>query len=510
MATKTHIMSDETGQQIVALLEIMARDKMIHYDASSGEYLGIGTYFESMREGKKITVAIPKGSATACIKMDDNAGMATPVLGSNIAAAIDNYVNIFAFYHQEVNGFVDANGVPHVKAINGDGRYMRKGNGSVFIMTPVLFVRVWDDDDYTYISICDTQLPGYSPQPGALLPDGTVRPFMLYAKYPMSLVDGEPVSMSGQQPLTRTVSQNGLVSICDTANSGYSGLTKADMWYITTMFLMKYATKNSQGVFYGCANYSNVNPITQATDNQASFVVAEGHGFVEGSAVMIGTENTDRGNAAAHDVLDYGVITGIESLGDGNDRISLDHPATTAVGNYVSTAPWPTGCCDGVQGDGSPTNPKSGKEPFVLQGIELMHGMYEVMSGVGLRYEDSLCKVMVLDDTKYEGTTIDDHYVDTGVRLTNGEAEGWNYPTYLVYAGGMPVGVGTGASTSTGLCDGQYLNNKATVGDREFLAFGNLGSGSGAGLWCVVGTSTGRARGGASAPAFLSLVAQRG
>ena len=492
MASKTHIMSDETGQRIAAALEAMARGSLLSYDDEAGEYAGVDRWLRSMRDGRIYTVKVPTGSAVACVKADANEGIAVPTPGSNAAAAIDPYAAIAPFFHIDCNATVDADGVPHVTAISGDGMFARTGgNGNVWVLAPVLFWKVADDSegDYTVISVSDTQLPGFSPQPGAELPDGSLRPCMLYAKYALSTYDGEAASVSGAQPHTRDVSHNSLVTICKTATTGYSGRSIADDWYLKVMFLMKYATKNSQSVFQGCTSYNIIKPVTVAASNQSYVVVAKNHGYVAGSAVMIGTggTSTDRGAAAAHDVLDYGIIKRIEGHDESNDRLILDRAATTTVGNTVFTAPWPTGCCDGVQGDGSPTSRTSAKEPFSLQGIETAMGMYEVMSGVALKYDGSACNLMVLHDTKKEASSISADYVDTGVDLPVSASEGWKYPVRLSNAGGMLVGTGSGASTTTGVCDGTYTNAQATVADREFPSLGRLINGSSAGLWCVIG-----------------------
>ncbi len=492
MASKTHIMSDETGQRIASALEAMARGSLLTYDEEAGEYAGVDQWLRSMRDGRIYSVKMPTGSAVACVKADANAGVAVPTPGTNSAAAIDPYAALAPFFHIDCNAAVDPDGVPHITAISGDGMFARTGgNGNVWVLAPVLFWKIADDDDgaYTVISISDTQLPGFSPQPGAMLPDGSLRPCMIYAKYALSTYGGEAASVSGAQPRTRDVSHNALITICKTASTGYSGRSIADDWYLKVMFLMKYATKNSQSVFQGCTSYSAIKPVTVASSNLARVIVAKGHGYLAGSAVMIGTQNTDRGNAAAHDVLDYGVITRVESHDESNDSLVLDRAATTAVGNYVLTAPWPTGCCDGVQGDGSPTSRTSGKEPFVLQGIETAMGMYEVMSGVALRYDGETCNVMVLHDTKKEASSISADYVDTGIDLPVAATEGWKYPLRLSNAKGMLVGTGFGASTTTGMCDGTYTHAQATNAEREFHSLGNLNNGSNAGLWYVNGNN---------------------
>lgn len=492
MASKTHIMSDETGRRIATALESMARVTALSYDEEAGEYAGIDKWLRSMRDGRIYTIKVPTGSAVACVKADANEGVAVPVPGSNTAAANDPYAAIAPFFHVDCNATVDSDGMPHVTAISGDGMFARTGgNGNVWVLAPVLFWKIADDADgaYTVISISDTQLPGFSPQPGAMLPDGSLRPCMVYAKYALSTYDGEAASVSGALPRTSGVSHNSLITICKTATTGYSGRTIADDWYLKVMFLLKYATKDSQSVFRGCTIYNIAKPVTVATANQSHVIVAKGAGYLAGSAVMIGTQNADRGTAAAHDVLDYGIIKRVESYDAGNDKLVLDRAVTTAVNNYVITTQWPTGCCDGVQGDGSPTSRSSGKEPFVLQGIETAMGMYEVMSGVALKYDGSACNVMVLHDTKKEATTISADYVDTGVDLPVAATEGWRYPPRLSNAKGMLVGTGSGASTTTGTCDGTNTHAQTTNAEREFLSLGNLNNGSNAGLWYVNGNN---------------------
>ena len=492
MASKTHIMSDETGQRIAAALEAMARGSLLSYDEEAGEYKGVDRWMRSMRDGRIYTVKVPTGSAVACVKADANEGVAVPVTGTNARASIDPYSALAPFYHIDCNATVDADGVPHVTAISGDGMFARTGgNGNVWVLAPVLFWKVADADGgaYTAISVSDTQLPGFSPQPGAMLPDGSLRPCMIYAKYLLSGAGSDPKSVSGAQPRTRDVSHNSLVTICKTATTGYSGRSIADDWYLKVMFLLKYATKNSQSVFAGCTSYDIAKQPSAASSGAPYIDVAKGHGLVAGSAIMVGTANVDRGYTTAHDKVDYAVIKSISSKDGSNDRLGLDRPVTVAATDYIKTAPWPTGCCDGVQGDGSPTSPTGGKEPFTLQGIEAGMGVYEAMSGVAIKYDGSACRLMVLHDTKQEASSISADYVDAGAPLPADATEGWKYPARLSDAKGMLVGTGSGASTTTGVCDGTYMKAASTVGSYEFLALGSLGSAAGAGLCCGGGSA---------------------
>lgn len=485
----THIMSDETGRRIASALESMARGSYLKYDSTAGEYIGIAEWFRSMRDGKVYTVDIPTGATVQCIKRDANAGIAVPTTGTEASASVDPYAVIPPFYKVRVNAYADPDGRCHVTAIEGDGMYRSDGsNGNVFVMAPVLYYSFEDvsDGQYSRLSISDTAVTGFKLQPKARYGDGTLKPCMLYAAYPLTRSGAAAMSCSGEQPRTRDVSHDSLRTICDTANTAYSGKTYDFTWYVYVMFLMKYATKNSQSVFAGCTLYDITRQPTENSTGKSSIKVATGHGFVEGSAIMVGTANTDRNNATAHDVVDYAVIESIDESG-GSATLNLDREVTVTTSHYIKTALWPTGACDAVQGDGSPTSCTSGKEPFVIQGIEIAHGMYEVMSGVGLKSTGDGWQVMLLDDTWNEATNLNG-YTGTGLYIpASSSADQWNYPLRLTDADGMLVATGTGASTSTGMCDGTYSNKSTATGEREFRSVGYLGSGARAGLFCVYG-----------------------
>ena len=494
MTIKTHIFSDETGKAMHATMiamtsaiELIARGTVAKYDADAGEYTGIGEWLRSMRDGKVYSIDIPTGVSTTCRKADANAGIPVPVTGTEVAAAQDQYRTLPPFFTTEGECTADADGMPHTHAMAGDGMFTRgyDDDGHVCIIAPVLYYKTESIESgaYTRLSICDTQLSGFSVQPGGMLPDGSIRPYMAYAKYPLD--EQYNSSVAGQQPRTRDVSHNSLITQLNMATTGYSGRSIADDWYIKVMFLMKYATKNSQSVFAGCTSYDITKQPTDGTTSGRDVTVATGHGFVEGSAIMVGTANTDRGTAAAHDVVDYAVIESITD-GDGSSTLHLDRDVTVTTAHYIKTAPWPTGACDGVQGDGSPFNALSGDEPFVLQGIELAHGMTEVMSGVALESTGSGFELKLLYDTRDEATSLTG-YDSTGVMMPGGDSDGWRYPTAVTDVGGMLIGTGTGASTSTGVCDGTYTNANSMVGTREFRSLGHLTSGGSAGLWFVNG-----------------------
>ena len=184
---KTHIADHETLERVAIALESMGASTVPIFNEEIGRYTNasIAAWLAKMRDGKNYGVSIPKGSSTACTKTGANAGIANPQPGVIGRAAVDPYVGHGAFLFFEVNGGVDADGMPYVTAIDGDGRFSRKDD--TWILTPVLYTLETETDDAVNLTVSDTRQPGMKRQPAALLPNGAQRPYMLYAKYALSV-----------------------------------------------------------------------------------------------------------------------------------------------------------------------------------------------------------------------------------------------------------------------------------------------------------------------------------
>ena len=470
------------------------------WNATLGEYPAaqLELWLKRIRDGKSYGIEIPKGLSTACTKLGSNAGIAVPIPGTNAVPSVDPYTQRGPFAYFEVNGFVDPDGSPHVTAIMGDGRFTRDGsNGDVWIMAPVLFWRWVNLADAVQLWVCDTQLAGFTAQPKAFLPSGTRRPFMLYAKYAMSRPNGTtPRSISGQPVLNRVITHNSLLTICQTATTGYNGWSYADKWYLDAMFLLKYATKNFQSIFAGCTSHSQqIAPAVAETGVKRVIVTtAQAANFPIGSEIMLGTntpQTTDRNSAQLYDVIASAKITGKEVVGSNTALLLGDLASSIATSptQLLSTAPWRTGACDAVVGDGSPYNPLSGREPVQIQGIgDLLNGAYTligdlILSNIGAGLEP--CLVL---DSRSAATSVTAAYRRAGKYLPTDETDSWKYPLYPECVDGLLFGTTVGASQSTGLCDGNYTNKSSTLETRAWLALGMLNLGGIAGLWFVKGT----------------------
>ena len=226
---------------------------------------------------------------------------------------------------------------------------------------------------------------------------------------------------------------------------------------------------------------SGTNRVVVATS--AAAVIPVGATITLGKNVP---EATDRAPAATFDIFDMRRVVDKVVVDSSNTALVVEGPRfTVQMGYRVYTMPWATGGCDRVVGDGSPTSPTNGREPFVLQGIELGLGMYESLGDVILSNLGTGQEVCLLPDSRLAATSVTANYRRTGKYLPNQAAAGWTYPTYPVNAGGLLIGADVGASTSTGMCDGQYLDAVTTQGTRQWQSLGHLSNGSLAGVWVV-------------------------
>ncbi|NLA29115.1 MAG: hypothetical protein GX875_05600 [Propionibacterium sp.] len=132
----------------------------------------------------------------------------------------------------------------------------------------------------------------------------------------------------------------------------------------------------------------------------------------------------------------------------------------------------------------------SGREPVQIQGIgDLLNGAYSIigdliLSNIGAGWEP--CLVL---DSRSAATSVTAAYKRAGKYLPTDDTDSWKYPLYPECVDGLLVGTTAGASSSTGLCDGHYINKASTLGTRVWLALGNLDAGGNAGLWCVNGSN---------------------
>lgn len=469
------------------------------YDESNGQYTNesIEGYFAMGRNGKEYGIRIPKTAETDCVKLGANADIPIPTTSTIASPGNDPYISEGGpFRYLVANCGVDDNGVPFCTGIKGDGHFSFKpAKDQVVSAIPIFWMKIEEFETYIDLWISDTWHPGYKVFAGSVLPDGTLRPYIPIARYGLSIdSDGNARSISGAKCETLTVSHNSLITQCKTATTGYSGKTSMDELYVKIMFLMKYATKNSQKYFSQCCVYdyryllsvaeSGVKRVIITNEQAASLLVNSGMQLGTNPA---GNKNITREDVVSRDIFYDEQITRIEPYDNGHKAVYFENVTNTfdtTTSCLLSTSHWWTGVCDDVYGDGCPTNSNNRLEPFVIQGIELGYGFFEVIGNEIFSNKDSLgWDLYVNYDSRNETTEVNSSYTQIDLNLAN---TGYSLYPYIDYGCSFPA-TSTGGSTSTGMCDRIWVRKIENTGNVEVLSLGCINDFVDAGLWCVLG-----------------------
>ena len=468
------------------------------YDEANGQYTNesIEGYFANGRNGKEYGIRIPKTEEVDCVKLGANANIPVPTTSTIASPGNDPYISEGGpFRYLVANCGVDENGVPFCTGIKGDEHFSFKpAKNQVVSLIPIFWMKIGDFETHIDLWISDTWHPGYKVFAGSVLPDGTLRPYIPLARYGLSIdSDGNARSVSGAKCETLTISHDSLITKCKTATTGYSGKTSMDDLYVKIMFLMKYATKNSQKYFSQCTGY-NYRYLLSAAETGVKRVILtndQANALLLNAGTQLGTNNTGSGivgsdNILARDIFYDEQITRIETYDDGHKAVYFDNVTetfNTTTSCLLSSAPWWTGACDDVYGDGSPTNCNSRNEPFVIQGIELGYGFLEIIGNEIFANKDGLgWDLYVNYDSKNETTLLNSSYTQIDLNLSGGI---YGLYPYIDYGCSFTV-TSTGGSLTTGMCDRVWINNKERIGEKEVRSLGLLNYWDMAGLWCVV------------------------
>ena len=326
-------------------------------------------------------------------------GAATP--GTNTTEAQDPYFEHGAFWAVEVAYEIEDKEVA-IKAVAGVNGVTRAAllsgqYGMVGVAQKTGWYADTEDDSYYYHYyraapanfVTDTN--AYRPLPEGVALDGSVRPYVVHAKYMAGRgADGKLTSASGLAAVN-FISMQSQATEWRKRGADYCGICGCDLSFRMRMFWMKYGKKGNSGTLEGCSNYNyqKIAKVSETGVKRVLLTASDASGYLVGSTVSVGDKgtgtSTDRGVASMRALADKVRILSIEDVqveGTGYKALNLDAPATfdTVAGEtYISTMPWHSGSCDNVKGaDGSPTSSTSGKEPFVLQLLECQPGGYAI------------------------------------------------------------------------------------------------------------------------------------
>lgn len=493
---KAELAKIASATDLIARSQNAGNDFRPVWDEAKGEFTNesIERWLRYESDGKLYGVDQTLDETQTCTKVLANAGIENPVPSTLAKIGSDPYFGKGPFRWYHVNGYVDDDGTQHVTGIKEFGHFSYTDGRDVLQLTPVRYVsHGFVDGKYRTVN-SDTYQAGLQPEERSTLPNGRIAPYMLRAVFAAGLVEGKPVSRPYVDIWNRTCSHNAMNEKAKLKGKAYSGLTAADMDYLYEMYLLKYANKSSQNTFAGCTNHNITAQIGGGpyTSSTISIPMDRAERLPIGSYVQIGTTLNkwrDRNEADSYDTVDHAKIIKKEKSGS-SVKLTLDcDEFFYNNGQIVQSTPWNPGATLGIVYDGSPTSNTSGREPFVLQGIECMVGVYECLGDVLLKCRESKWKHYLCTDTQKSSTDVTADYKEIYAHTSSGSASKWYYPMAMVKSGGVFMPWNLGASTTTGTGDGMYyLFNSSSVNDETtgFLAFGGLGSVAGAGLRCAV------------------------
>ena len=461
------------------------------------------------KDGKKYGVHFDNYDVTPSsngTRLFDAVGM-TAAPSTNTARAVNDFDGKGCFAYLEVNGSVDENGdfqVQYIKDIDNEFSRTKYDTWCLYL-TQYVYRKFDANGEDTAIS--DTRHSAeWLPEGGAIRPDGTIRPFVAIAKYMSGdNADGVASSISGISP--KNYSFQSSLTKFRVKGTQYCAETSQDSERMTRLMEIAFATRNSQSVMAGCNWWWTQTPATVQENDVERIIISKSAAkeLVVGGTVSIGnasslksdsTPETDRGNTGLNAKANRVRITKIEDYDDNNSAVYVDNggqkfstASTTVSGvtcpTMLSTMPWNTGGCDDVLGScGSPTSNTSGKEPYILFGVEMSSGFWEPKGNIVMKIENHVMRPYICYDcTKMTtaGATTED-WVALGYVIPDNKGS-WKYISKLGYSADDPevrYPVEVNASSSTGYADGLYTEDleKAGDGQREVLGSGSLPDGA--------------------------------
>ena len=461
------------------------------------------------KDGKKYGVHFDNYDVTPSsngTRLFDAVGM-TAAPSTNAVRAVNDFDGKGCFAYLEVNGSVDENGdfqVQYIKDIDNEFSRTKYDTWCLYL-TQYVYRKFDSNGEDTVIS--DTRHSAeWLPEGGAIRPDGTIRPFVAIAKYMSGdNADGVASSISGVSP--KNYSFQSSLTKFRAKGTQYCAETSQDSERMTRLMEIAFATRHSQSVMAGCNWWWTQATATVQENNAERIIISKSAAkeFVVGGTVSIGNANSltsegkannDRGLSGLHAKANKVKITKIEDYDSNNAAVYVDNggqkfsTAPTSVSGVtcetiISTMPWNTGGCDEVLGScGSPVSNTSGKEPYILFGVEMSSGFWEPKGNTVMKIENHVMRPYICYDcTKMTtaGATTDD-WIALGYAIPDNKGS-WKYISKLGYSADDPevrYPVEVAATSSTGYADGLYTENLETTGDsqREVLGSGNLHGGT--------------------------------
>jgi len=315
-------------------------------------------------------------------------------------------------------------------------------------------------------------------------PGGVVLPYVDIGKYNASLSGANKLeSKSGTYPLINKT----IVDFRGYAQANGAGYQQLDIHAIDvlqTLFVVEFATLNSQSVMQGWTGgqYAATHLAT-ATENAVNrIVVANATAALYAVGQPIGIGTTQGGNQIC-----YGRnITSIDIYDDLNKAIWFDGTAVNiAVGNMLYNVAWKSGFSAGIAArSGSIASNSDAKHPCVYRGIENPWGsIYQFIDGVNINERQAW---VCADPASYASNLFASPYEQ--LSYIDGSTDG--YPTALGFDpthpyAALPTVVGGVSNTYYS----DYYYSQASQRIAVFGASWNYGSTAGLFYWNLYNAS---------------------
>lgn len=466
-----------------------------------------------------VTFADPAVSSVSTgTKGGDNQGMVCAPSTVETANQ-DDYAGLPLFACVDCNWIIDSTSmtaqVTAIKGVVGDYKAQDPGVfvGVIQMTGYHYYTNPHEVGNLTYLEGyrigLDASKPHCAPMPEAVLPDGTVRSWMIHGKYAAGLKDGKYTCCSGIVEAGQQ-SHNSSHTYAAAVGTGYAPMCSCDLGFLQLMVRIKYASLTLDNILALANNYyiSSVAQVAEVGVKRVIIPASQKGNFIVGSQIQVGNaSSTDPQNSNTYAISgkEGWTITAIEDVtigGTAYAAIYVDAPATfdTGAGNSdatlntgIHTVLWRTGTTDHVKGNDGAIECLSGKYPIKIQGIEFGLGAWEVLGdtifklykddGGSYWYEPYVCKT-----ASKLSTTITSDYHSTGVKFSQAMPEGY-IKAQSWGSDGVLLPTETGGSSSTYTRDYLWHSKDTENTEREWLSFGALNNGvPSGGLSCVYGS----------------------
>lgn len=458
-----------------------------------------------------VTFADPAVSSVSTgTKGGDNQGMVC-VPSTVETANQDDYAGLPLFACMDCNWVIDSTSltaqVTAIKGVVGDYKSQDPGAfvGVIQMTGYHYYTNPHEVGNLTYLEGYrigpDASKPHCAPMPEAVLPDGTVRSWMIHGKYAAGIKDGKYTCCSGIVEAGQQ-SHNSSHTYAAAVGAGYAPMCSCDLGFLQLMVRIKYASLTLDNILALANNYyiSAVAQVAEAGVKRVIIPASQKGSFIVGSQVQVGNaSSTDPQNSNTYAISgkEGWTITAIEDVtigGTAYAAVYVDAPATfdTGAGNSdaalntgLHTVLWKTGTTDHVKGNDGAIECLSGKYPIKIQGVEFGLGAWEITGDTIFKlykddsdsywYEPYVCKTV-----SKLSTTITRDYHSSGVRFNQAMPEGY-IKAQNWGSDGVLLPVETGGSSSTYARDCVWHNKNTDKAEQEWLSFGYLNNGVPAG-----------------------------